>query len=354
MHSNRRENSRLSWEDIITAEKNTISLQNNIEKKLGAKEIYTGVNGKYQNSYKGGHQVDSKTEKHLEKILGNAGSECSITNEEDKTTCVAHIPKVKSIITEAAGTKNMQQAMEKLKQETGCDNGICVLRSHSEIKAKLGDEFVENLIKKYFKPPGPAESTGLLSNFNIDDVLDQLADKYKDFYHIPFQMRDWHNNPEFKEINLARDVFDRRYRRFGVVFNTDFSTGRGIHWFCVYGELSEDGEITIEYFNSSGQEMLPEIQDWINHAVISLEKNLKGRKTKETGILVNNVRSIWVSNAPLQEDQHSCGVWSIFYILMRLMGYKYSWFSAKNVNDAVMLKMREYLFIDEKKKKVDE
>jgi hypothetical protein len=47
-------------------------------------------------------------------------------------------------------------------------------------------EKTEIIVKEFFKPNGPATHFGLLSNFNIDEVLDQLTEKFPDFLHLNF------------------------------------------------------------------------------------------------------------------------------------------------------------------------
>jgi len=212
-----------------------------------------------------------------------------------------------------------------------CNSESCVLRNPEFIKfAKLNN--VNNILEDFFKPHGPATHFGLLSNFNIDDVLEQLEEKFPGFLHIPFQMRDFEKiGTELATIDLA-EKFRNGTKSFGVVLNTDWSSGPGIHWYCLFGE-KKNGKIILEYFNSSGKEPLPETQAWLQKTKHYLQKELK--------IPVEVKYSTGIS---FQSDEHSCGVYCLMYIWLRLEGIPNNWFKADNFNDEFMHKARKALF----------
>lgn len=140
------------------------------------------------------------------------------------------------------------------------------------------------------------------------------------------------NNKSLADINLAKQ-FSSGYKTFGVVFNTDYSTGGGIHWFCIFGEHFGD-KIQLEYFNSSGKEPLEEIQEWLNTTKHKIEKELN--------IPVNIKYTVGIE---FQDDNHSCGVYCLAYIWCRLEGVPFEWFKDKNFDDDIMHELRKSLFI---------
>ena len=186
---------------------------------------------------------------------------------------------------------------------------------------------------------GPDVKHGLLSNIDIDGTLRKIAEKHKDFYHIPFQMRDFKEaHGDLARINIAKDIFNRGYNKFGVVFNTDYSTGPGIHWYCVYGEKNENN-ITIEYFNSSGENPLDETMSWLCTLCHTLRRDIPGSK----------INMIYSNGIKFQSDRHSCGVYSIIYIFFRVEGVSNKWlFDTNNLNDKFMHEARELLFLNKK------
>ena len=118
------------------------------------------------------------------------------------------------------------------------------LRKESEIYESpayqkfTGYNVAKQALFENFLGTGPANSTDLLSDSNIDGALARWAligqeEFGKKFYHVPFQMIDFiEKNTELAKLDvvaLKRDGYDS----FGVVLNTDVSTGGGIHWICI-------------------------------------------------------------------------------------------------------------------------
>ena len=142
----------------------------------------------------------------------------------------------------------------------------------------IGRDNAKNVLDSQFLPLGPANSTDLLDNFNIDGALDRWtarSDFGKKFHHVPFQMIDFmKQGTELSKLlpsegsGSVLDLMKKGFDSFGVVLNTDVSSGRGIHWFCIYGDLAHKGTkedpICIEYFNSSGYPPKPEVQYWLD------------------------------------------------------------------------------------------
>lgn len=188
----------------------------------------------------------------------------------------------------------------------------------------------------YTKTKGPADSTRLLDNFNIDDTLKRFSALgsemfNKKFYHVGFQMIDFlDTESELTEISLA-DLKKQGYDSMGVVFNTDVSTGRGKHWFCVYVDLASN-PITIEHFNSSGRAARESVSIWMSKQATEL---------REAGY---NVIEIKNADKIVQKSNTECGMWSLIYILWRLLGHSRTAFYASKPTDDEMIKLRKLLF----------
>ncbi len=271
----------------------------------------------------------SNPEKLVSQIFGKP-SECSFTKEQGP---VCSPKNVVNKMAEFLKTKDVQpiKIINNMKERMNCSSESCVLKNPEFIRfAKLSN--VNALLDEFFKPAGPATHFGLLSNFNIDGVLDQLNERFPHFLHIPFQMRDFEKiGSELARIDLARE-FKNGKQSFGVVLNTDWSVGRGIHWYCIFGE-KKNGKLIIEYFNSSGKEPLAETQAWI--------QKTKHYLTKELKIPVEIKYSTGIQ---FQNDEHSCGVYCLMYIWLRLEGVSNNWFKADNFNDEFMHRARRVLF----------
>jgi hypothetical protein len=201
----------------------------------------------------------------------------------------------------------------------------------------IGYTRAKKILNTEFKPLGPNTSTELLDNFNIDETLDRWSkiatDEFgKKFYHIPFQMIDFEKTgTELATIDIPK-LISHGYDSFGVVLNTDVSTGRGIHWFCLYGDLKAD-PINIEYFNSSGYPPKPEVQVWLEKQIIILRK---------AGIDAEYIYS--TGGRQIQYSKTECGVWSLVYILSRLTDHPFHWIAHVGANDEDMISFRARLF----------
>jgi hypothetical protein len=277
-------------------------------------------------------------------ILEEKETECAF-HKEDRGVCSTPevIEKIGKFVSKenpsSSKKKGGKKTIEEAKKILGCDTESCVV-SHPLFVSFARIPNVNRLLADHFKPDGPSTTENLLSNFNIDDVLVQFQKKFKDrkFLHIPFQMRDFEKiGTKLATTDLAK-VF-QEYDTFGVVFNTDWSTGNGIHWFCLFGEKEPGtGNIVLEYFNSSGKPPLPEIQTWLHKTQHYLEREL--------GV---QVKVVYNTGVRFQDDEHSCGVYSLCYIWMRLERIKPEDLKKGEFNDQLMLEARNALFRDDKK-----
>jgi len=294
-----------------------------------------GINGEVA-----GSGVSKNNKKPVSKVITevfDTHNECHFGNGSNVVCSPKHIvAKMKDY----ARSKNRIDLISKdekslvagMKDLLNCQSESCILKRNDFIDfAKIAN--VEDILNEFFKPSGPAVNFGLLSNFNIDDVLDQFEKKFanRKFLHIPFQMRDFEKiGTQLSTIDLAKEF--KKYETFGVVLNTDYSTGKGIHWFCIFGENYKT-HIELEYFNSSGKEPLPEVQAWL--------QKTKHYLTKATGLPTSVFYSTGIM---FQHDDHSCGLYSLAYIWLRLEKVSPKWFKADNFNDVMMHKIRKNMF----------
>lgn len=223
-----------------------------------------------------------------------------------------------------------EKLLKDLKSQTNCDTQVCV------VEKTINDN---SILEEYFKPKGPKNTFAWLSNFDIDNVLKQLAKKHPDFLHIYFHMRDFEKNPIVGEngITLSNLCFHTHYKEgkktFGVVFNTDKSTGKGEHWLAVFGDFRDPKNCTIEYFDSAGKAPMPEVNSWMAKASVEWGKKFECP-----------VQPLAVSCMIYQNDSHSCGVYALYYIMSRLEGVPNKDFQKPSVNDEMMHQFRKYLF----------
>jgi hypothetical protein len=178
---------------------------------------------------------------------------------------------------------------------------------------------LKNVEKKAFKPKLPEEwlvcdpkqapenncMNIWLSNYEIDDVLQQFEDNVENFEYLGSVPIDFAKFPE-KEINgfSVEKSLKKGKTKVGMVFNTDPSTKGGQHWICAFIDL-ETSEI--DFFDSYGSNgVYPKEIDQLFTKV--------KKEAKEIGVELvvkkNKVRH--------QYKNSECGVYCMKFIADRL------------------------------------
>lgn len=247
-------------------------------------------------------------------------TECKLNSSVCSPEYIIEEVKDKLNVTLDEPDEIIYEAIEK----TNCDSESCLIK-----KVIVNNDVI---LDKYFKPEGPRNDTSLLDNYNIDNVLKQWTEIYPKFYFIKFQMIDFEEmKTELATVNIL-DIIKNGYKSMGVVLNTDVSSGKGIHWFCLYCEFKSNMN-TLEYFNSSGRMPRDEVLAWLNKTNSILNDN---------GIKSNIVIA---SNIQHQIDSETeCGPYSLYYIWSRLNKVSYKEFDNKRIPDKKMIEFRETLF----------
>lgn len=226
------------------------------------------------------------------------------------------------------------QTVELAKQAVNCDSEVCLFKN-AQLTNIIGVNKADEIINNRFKPSGPANSTAWLTNSNIDLVMHQWTKLYPGFFHVPFQMIDFDTmHTELAETDLC-DLAERGMKTLGCVINTDRSTGNGIHWFCIFIDLT-GSPWTLEYFDSAGDYPKESVHKWLNTQRANLANRYPDKQI--------NVVDVTKSNQ-LQKSTTECGVFSLWYILSRLNKIPYQYFSQPNAtDDNMMYEFRKFLF----------
>ena len=110
------------------------------------------------------------------------------------------------------------------------------------------------------------------------------------------------------ELNKKNNVLthNKDLKYYGVVFNTDNSSGSGTHWFSIFIDFTAT-PITIEYFNSSGYDIRNrKFQNYILN--LSDELTIAGFDCKF--VKVTDIQH-------QRDDTSNCGSYSLYYIWKR-------------------------------------
>ncbi len=254
--------------------------------------------------------------------IGVTENECAI-NKSGKGECIPkHLQKV---IAKKLGTtvKGFRETINTEKIKERCDTDMCVFRKH------LKGDLIGH-IQKFYRPKGPSDNLDWLSNFQIQDVLEQLSKKIPGFEYPNCQMRDFAKvKTELARVDI-HELFSRGAKYYGVVMNTDVSSGTGEHW-NVLMVSKIDNKIHIEFFDSTARNIPSEVNTWILQTAEKLR--LKGH----TVVIDRNY------GVELQKEDHSCGIWSLIYIFARVSGMSISQI-LRNIDENTMSEARTRLF----------
>jgi hypothetical protein len=297
----------------------------------------------------------------VKSLWGNQGCDFTLVIEDGESECALDIPGnvCSTKETVAAMEKHLQKKnvdttmlktakdiVETVKKDLKCNTEECILKNPLFVKDEIKSIVNESLDR--IKPEGPANSTRLLNNENIDNVLKKLTKQHTCFYHMDFQMIDFAGEKNYSgewaiknnrkispthlgKIDMTKDVVTEGYKTFGVVMNTDVRTGGGIHWFSLFCDFRTT-PYTVEYFNSSGNKPVKQIQDWL----IKTEENLKSAG--------HNAKVVVLSGLSHQKSETECGLYSLYYIWNRIKKVPAENFQQKKVPDSMMYAFRKQCF----------
>lgn len=182
------------------------------------------------------------------------------------------------------------------------------------VKEVLGEKTCLNILETFFKIKGPHNSNDLLSNFDINKIMNQFTIHSKLLFGKNFL------GLECQTIDFSQYKNDLRgldtktilmYDAVGCVLNTDVSTGRGKHWICFY---IDNKTREILFFNSSSNGPPIQLNVFLNK--IKMELKLKHNLDYKMDNVVKFV---------LQKSRTECGVWCLIFIKSKLLGYKEFW-----------------------------
>jgi len=282
---------------------------------------------------------------HYKRIIEKSNSSEAKPSRETK-------PFEETKIVEAGEVKPRASAIAELAREAiGCDDDVCVLEHPTAARA-LGEHKVEQLKKERLKVVGPANSTRLLDNFNIDHNVWQWMRVHPEFQGCGFAMIDFMAHPlplmgDFPGlIRLSEYDPVRAYKEgktcAGCVINSDRHSGGGVHWMALFVDMrGSSGSIwTVSFFNSSGRAPVSEIVRW--------QRAMCERMAPLAASHGTTAEDIAVSQVEHQMGNTECGPYSLYYIWSRLQGVPDAEFRKHRIPDEKMEKFRKSLFRTEK------
>lgn len=227
----------------------------------------------------------------------------------------------------------VSQLNKKLKNI--CNDQMCWLKQ--DFMKYTNDEYRKKLLYKTFRPVGPSGKFDWLSTTNINQVMTQYEDKYKEFHYLGTFPLDFQTLNYIKiSYEKIRNLITKDNKKvFGIVYNLDKHDEPGSHWVASYLNFSKK-PYTIEYFDSVGSEPPIEILNFMNFVKSAIIKCKCIDTNPEIKLLINNIKH--------QLDDSECGVYSINFIVKRLDGVEFKDITNNIIRDHVINKERDKLF----------
>jgi hypothetical protein len=289
-------------------------------------------------------------------------SECLHAGSDGVCISEKVLPAVAAVARLQVGEKSAADIVTAATEVLGCGSESCVIshaRTQEAARAlNIASDLTHELAHK-FKPPGPRNSTALLSNVHIDSVLKLWAEEFPDFYACPFAMADFNTNGDHFAAVKLEELRREKCRTFGCVMNTDNSRGPGTHWVAVFVDMRPEAEEnmpwTIEYFNSAGRPPAAAVVRWMEQTRAKLTVarakllTLQAR-SNVSGATAGPVETWAVSSVSHQRSQTECGPYALYYIRRRLEGAQPKDFmdASYRIPDRAMVEFRHYLFRERK------
>lgn len=229
---------------------------------------------------------------------------------------------------------------------TNCKSERCVLESdlmREVAPSSLVDESISKL-----KSAGPANTVEWLSNFNINDKLQELEGDFNEFGYMDTTMMDFASQGgSLDDPASIISMIENGKQIIGCVINTDYYSSCGYgkqcgqHWVCVIIDTrkGKDTNWSIEYFDSVGDPPPKEIVKW-QAKIQKVLDAYRAKKGHTGGVNVVN------SNVQHQHKNTECGVYCLYYIRSRAEDISPYGFNQEPIADEKMINFRRYLFTD--------
>lgn len=212
-------------------------------------------------------------------------------------------------------------------------------RLHDQCDSGAAECIINSLLTKP-KAPGSWKSNPeeWLSSVDIDAVEKQFATLFSDYYYVGTVPIDFGKKSEtgacivnsLCSLNIE-GLFNKGYRRIGIVFNTDVSTGPGQHWIALYCDIRPELVFPrVTYFDSYAERPSKEVVNLMKRWKISWDATKIHAKPMAT--TYNKTRH--------QYENSECGMYCLYFHYCCLLGIPMQ----KRIPDEVVRGFRGALF----------
>lgn len=198
----------------------------------------------------------------------------------------------------------LKELTSRMRENYKCMDQVCWVKTN--IIKNLNNK---NLINNTFRPNGPKKENQWLSTTDINKVMKQYEDKYKDFKFLGAVPYDFEDLPYLETYKFDISKLNNK-NRFGMVINLDEHYKAGSHWVSLFADVNKK---QIYYFDSVGIKPGKRVARFV--------KGIYSRMLEE-GYNDNDL-DIRFNKKQHQFKNTECGVYSMNFIIRLLNGEKF-------------------------------
>lgn len=280
-------------------------------------------------------------------IPKNEDKKCAVTKKHSKNSCFtleslikitnAYNDKCKKSgmgkpITIIEDKKYLVRALTKA-LENVCSDQLCWLKQ--DFVKNLNDEEIN---KKTFKPKISQGRFEWLNTTNINEIMLQYEDLYKDYKFYGAVPINFDNLPYgIKEINFD-ELVAKGIKKLGFIFNLDHSWQSGSHWVAMFVNIDK---LQCYFFDSCSDKPPAEVKV-LMHRIISWY-------CKKYNISCKDIEKIYKDTLTYNQIRHQkknseCGVYAINFLLRLLKGETFEYITQNITTDDEVNKCRPVYF----------
>jgi hypothetical protein len=212
-------------------------------------------------------------------------------------------------------------------------------RLHDKCDSGSAECIINSMLSKPTAPSSwKSNPEEWLSSLDIDAVEKQFTKIFTDYYYVGTVPIDFGKKSEtgtcvvnsLCSLNIEH-LYKKGYRRIGIVFNTDVSTGPGQHWIALYCDIRPELVFPrITYFDSYGDKPSKEVVNLMKRWKITWDATKIHEKPMAT--TYNKTRH--------QYENSECGMYCLYFHFCCLLGTPMN----KRIPDEVVRGFRGVLF----------
>lgn len=212
-------------------------------------------------------------------------------------------------------------------------------RLHDKCDSGSAECIINSMLSKPTAPSSwKSNPEEWLSSLDIDAVEKQFTKTFTDYYYVGTVPIDFGKKSEtgtcvvnsLCSLNIEH-LYKKGYRRIGIVFNTDVSTGPGQHWIALYCDIRPELVFPrITYFDSYGDKPSKEVVNLMKRWKITWDATKIHEKPMAT--TYNKTRH--------QYENSECGMYCLYFHFCCLLGIPMN----KRIPDEVVRGFRGLLF----------